>query len=288
MPIFEDRYQPWVGKAQPRLVRMAVLAREEFKLIFSGLWMKIAIGLILLVAAGISFVFFVIASINMRQVEHVMSQYLGNAVYRTSLSFDAVLIVALAAVAASGIIAKDLRSNATLLYFARPIGKLDYLMGKFLAAAGCMALGTLVPTVFLWIAAIVFKMEDCSWSSRFMDLGSIVLHSMLIIVPSTSIVLALSACTRWTAAAGILWVMLYLASATVGEFSQQLTHNQMGALFSLAEIWHDLGDFIYERRGKASFAIHPFGLEEMVGILAGLTAAAWTVLLLRARRIEKA
>jgi ABC-type transport system involved in multi-copper enzyme maturation permease subunit len=285
MPIFEEKYQPWVGTPQSRAVRMAILAREEFKLIFSSLWMKIAIGLILFIAAGMSFLFFVLSSANLNP--NMMKQFSGNIVYRTLLTFDSILIVALAAIVGSGLIAKDLRSNATLIYFSRPIGKLDYVMGKFTAAAACMALGTLVPTVLLWASSIIFKMEDIGWGSRLLDLGSIVFHSLLIIVPATSIVLALSACTRWTAAAGIVWVMIYLVSASVGAIGEGVTRDPWYGLCSLGQLWSDVGDFIYETRGKMEPLEHPYDLFELLGILIGLTALSWALLLWRVRRIER-
>jgi ABC-2 type transport system permease protein len=286
MPIFEDKYRPWVGRPQPRLRRVAILAREEFKLLFSGLWMRIVLGLIFLIAAGVSFLFFVLSSINV-EPSRMLPQFSGNMVFRTYLSFAAILVVALAGVSASGLISKDLKSYATLLYFARPIGKGDYLLGKFLAAMGCLTLGTLLPAVLLWGAAIVFKMEEVSWGSRLRDLSSILAHSMLIMIPAASMVLALSACTRWTAMAGIVWVMLYVASVSVGAIGVNLTDDRMYELFSLAEIWDGLGNFLYEHRARGPRPSPPYALIHPVAILTGLTAAAWGLLFWRARRIER-
>jgi hypothetical protein len=286
MPIFEERYQTWIGKPQPRPVRVAILAREEIKLILSSLWMKIAVGLLLILAAGLSFLFFVRASLNV-PAERMFAQFFGNVVYRTYLSFDSILIVALAAIVGSGLISKDLRTNANLIYFSRPIGKIDYLVGKFCAALTYMALGTLVPVLFLWVSAIVFKVEDIGWLSRFKDLGSILAHSLLIIVPVTSMILAFSACSRWTAAAGIVWVMMYLASASLGEIGSNMSRDTSYELLSLQRIWISLGDFLYEDRVKTPAREHPYGLLELIGVLAAITAASWAVLVWRVQKIER-
>lgn len=286
MPIFEERYRTWIGTPQSRAVRVLILAREEIKLILSSLWMKISVGLLLVLAAGLSFLFFIRASTNV-PAERMFAQFFGNVVYRTYLGFDSILIVALAAIVGSGLISKDLRSNATLIYFSRPIGKFDYLFGKFLAAIAYMSLGTLIPVLFLWLSAIVFKVEDIGWASRMKDLGSIVAHSMLIIVPVTSMILAFSACSRWTAAAGIVWVMLYLASASLGEIGGNLSQDSSFELLSLQRIWVNLGDFLYEQRATATVREHPYGLAELLLVLGGLTAAAWAVLAWRIRKIER-
>jgi ABC-2 type transport system permease protein len=62
-----------------------------------------------------------------------------------------VLMFAILAIAwyGAGLIAEDRRLGANLLYFSRPITRLDYLLGKFVAAAsyGCFAL--LVPALMI-------------------------------------------------------------------------------------------------------------------------------------------
>src|SRR6188508_2919932 len=57
----------------------------------------------------------------------------------------------------AGVLAEDRRLGAHLLYFARPLTRLDYFLGKFLTVAFFGALASLVPGLFICLVA--------AWSS---------------------------------------------------------------------------------------------------------------------------
>ncbi|HOW85312.1 MAG TPA: ABC transporter permease subunit [Candidatus Aminicenantes bacterium] len=70
-----------------------------------------------------------------------------------SLLFMIALVLALGA---GGLIADDLRHGSLQLYFARPLGKKDYIAGKMSVAAFFVLLYTAVPGLLLVIFKLVF------------------------------------------------------------------------------------------------------------------------------------
>lgn len=59
----------------------------------------------------------------------------------------------------SGLICEDRRANAHLLYFARPLTRLDYFLGKLCAASFFGALGVFVPSVLICLMAVFASPE---------------------------------------------------------------------------------------------------------------------------------
>lgn len=74
-----------------------------------------------------------------------LSSFIG-----TQLFFTAILL----GVGFGGIIADDRRTGAFELYFSRPLSRLDYALGKLLAAALVPMTTIVLPFVVLWVAVV--------------------------------------------------------------------------------------------------------------------------------------
>lgn len=98
-------------------------------------------------------------------MKHMVRGIVGE-VHNTLATFIGVQMLACAlllAMVAGGLIAEDRRTGAMELYFSRPLSRLDYLVGKTLAA-GLLPLGTLViPFVLLWVLAVGMSPPDLAW-----------------------------------------------------------------------------------------------------------------------------
>jgi hypothetical protein len=79
------------------------------------------------------------------QVHGTLSTFLGVQLHATAL---------LLAVVAGGLIAEDRRTRAFELYFSRPLGALDYAIGKGLVAVAVPFTTIFVPFLGLWILAV--------------------------------------------------------------------------------------------------------------------------------------
>jgi hypothetical protein len=68
---------------------------------------------------------------------------------------QAVLLAIVVGLIAPALISRDLRAKAWLVYFTRPLGRTDYILGKVLTLAAIVGLVTLVPALVLWIVGVL-------------------------------------------------------------------------------------------------------------------------------------
>lgn len=112
----------------------------------------------------------------------------------------------------AGLIAEDRREKAHLLYFARPISRTDYLLGKFLTVLPFGAVATVLPGIVICLVAS-FASPDWSFVREEGDvIWKMLLFSVVSLLTFTSITLAVSSlCQRKThALAGTLGFFLLM------------------------------------------------------------------------------
>jgi ABC-type transport system involved in multi-copper enzyme maturation permease subunit len=182
---------------------------------------------------------------------------------------------------ASGLFCEDKKAGAHQLYFARPITRLDYFLGKFLVAAYFALKAILVPVLATCIAASIFS-PDWSFLRKEWDVFLRALaFSLVWTVVISSLVLAASslASRKSFALLGIFgFVMLSVPFAGIlGQFVDK-------RLFSLA-LLIDL-----DALGQAIFG-RPTEIEGVTaanawGFVTALTLGCWGVVWLRLRRLE--
>jgi ABC-type transport system involved in multi-copper enzyme maturation permease subunit len=125
--------------------------------------------------------------------------------------------VVLPAVAAAGLLAADRRTGALQIYFARPVARLDYLLGKTLACATFVGLTTLLPALLLWIATVAFgSAAEMTWKIWVAPLG-IVGAGAVYALWATALVLSLSAVMRRPAYVALVAVFVYLVFEALGK-----------------------------------------------------------------------
>jgi ABC-type transport system involved in multi-copper enzyme maturation permease subunit len=136
-------------------------------------------------------------------------------------------VFALLAVAwlSSGLFCEDKKAGAHQLYFARPITRLDYFLGKFMTAAFFGLWAMLVPLLSVCIAASIASPEwsflEKEWDVFFRVIGFSLLWTCVI---STLVLLASSLAGRKSFAfLGVFgFVMMAVpVSAILGEFVQE-------------------------------------------------------------------
>lgn len=182
---------------------------------------------------------------------------------------------------ASGLFCEDRKAGAHQLYFARPITRLDYFLGKFLVAAFFAILAVLVPVLATCIAAAAFSPEwsflKQEWDVFLQALGFGLLWTVVI----SSLVLAASslASRKSFALLGIFgFVMLSVPFAGIlGQFVDK-------RLFSLALLidLDALGQAIFGRPTE----IEGVTAGSALGFVTALTLGCWGVIWLRLRRLE--
>ena len=122
---------------------------------------------------------------------------------------QSLLILFLIGSIAPSLISRDLRSRAFLLYFSRPIGKLEYLLGKLgVPAAFIIAVSTL-PALALYLFAIMMSPSlSVFWSTWDIPLR-ILGATVAVVLPMSAISLMLSSLTQESRFANFSWFAIW-------------------------------------------------------------------------------
>ena len=116
-----------------------------------------------------------------------------------------VLMVMLVGLIAPSLIARDMRSRAFLLYFSRPLSRVDYVFGKSVVVWAYLAMITTVPATSLYVLGVLLS-PDLSVISATWDLPlRILAASVWLIVPTTAVSLCFSSLTTESRYAAFAW-----------------------------------------------------------------------------------
>jgi ABC-2 type transport system permease protein len=107
------------------------------------------------------------------------------------------------------LISKDVRSRALVLYFSRPIGRLEYLLGKFLVPTGFLMAITTAPALVLYILGVFLSPSfEVVWWTWDIPLR-IFLATAVVVLPTVSLALMLSAMTQESRFAAFAWFAIW-------------------------------------------------------------------------------
>ena len=122
---------------------------------------------------------------------------------------QSLLILFLIGTIAPGLISRDLRSRAFLLYFSRPIGKLEYLLGKLCIPAAFIIGVSTLPALALYFFAIMMSPSLsvfwCTWDVPLRILGA----TVALVLPTSAIALMLSSLTQESRFANFSWFAVW-------------------------------------------------------------------------------
>jgi ABC-type transport system involved in multi-copper enzyme maturation permease subunit len=157
----------------------------------------------------------------------------------------------LVALIAPPLIARDLRSRAYLLYFSRPITRLEYVFGKMAVVAAYLLMVTLVPGVVLYILGVALSPHfDVFYDTWDLPLR-VVAASAIVIIPTVTFALALSALLGESRYATFCWFAPWVLGFVA--FMSMMAMNEKSALrgrnpllisnkWSLLSPYHTLGE----------------------------------------------
>lgn len=285
MAVHDQSYAPWEGTYVSRFSRVRAIVEAELAQPFKNIWTLIVVILAFVVAAAwVLFLFW--ASTQAGHILQLLTQpeskvaalpqlqklrfALGNNIYReqffNNFLFSMVLTVLSATVGAS-LISRDLKHNALLMFFSKAITRGDYVAAKFLTLVLFLLFVTLGPALLLFLGQLGIGLEKITFGQRLADAGSILLHALILVVPTSAVVLACSAATKRAYLAGVLWATLFFSveglsrnlTATVGE--------EWCKFLSWRNLMQHLGDQVYQSR--------PLGPRLMSGPEQPLLEAGW-------------
>jgi hypothetical protein len=147
---------------------------------------------------------------------------------------------------APALVAQDVRTKAFLLYFSRPLARLEYVLGKMAVVWAYLLLITALPGLVLYVLGVLFspdwRVVLSTWDLPLRILGA----SAVLMIPTTSVALALSSLTSETRYATFGWVALW----AVGWAAYLLLWANLPATadahrWELVSLYHTLGTVEY-------------------------------------------
>ncbi len=123
---------------------------------------------------------------------------------------QSILMVLVVGIVAPPLISQDLRTRAYLIYFARPITRLEYIVGKFGAVGFFLLCISAVPALLLYVVG-VFLSPSLTVVLSTWDLPiRILVGAACLIVPTTLVALAFSSLTLESRYAGFAWFAMWI------------------------------------------------------------------------------
>lgn len=159
-------------------------------------------------------------------------------------------VVIFTTVIGSPMISTDLKNNAVMLYFSRPLTKEDYFLGKFLTLFVLILFVTLIPAMIMSVTIAGLATEELK---LYMDVGKVILTlntvAVLIAVVFSAIALFISSLTKNYLYAGVgIFSILFFSNSIALLFSEIINEK----LFYLS-IWYDFMIIADDGAGFNSF-----------------------------------
>jgi len=234
MPIFDQGYQHWKGPLAGHAWRWLAIARHGVRVQIKGRIVRILLlfawlpALALVVAMALWGLVEQQAEGVVRLVRNLLpaDMLLDPRAYRATAwtvaySFffktQMFFIMLLVVVAGPGLISRDLRFNALPLYFARPLTRLDYILGKLGVIGALVAAVAVGPALFAYIIGVGFSLDITVVRDTFPVLLGSLAFGLVITLSVGTLILALSSLSKRSLYVGITWAGLWLISGSVGS-----------------------------------------------------------------------
>jgi ABC-2 type transport system permease protein len=224
MPIFDQGYQHWKGALSGHAWRWLAITRQglrgQLKAWLPALALVVALALWGMFEQGSETVIGLLQPMLPTGVAadpHAYRHAVWTISYSMFFKFEIFFIMLLVLVVGPNLISRDLRFNALPLYFSRPLGRLDYFLGKLGVIAALVAAVAVLPAVAAYILGVCFSLDLSVIRDTWRLLPASILYGLVIVVSAGMLMLALSSLSRRSLYVGIAWVGLWIISSAVAS-----------------------------------------------------------------------
>lgn len=283
MPIYDQSYRHYEARAALRRTRFWPITREALRLLLAR-----KAFLLFLLACWLPFVGHVIYLYAVTRFSGMVGPELrqllavDGAFFMRFYTWQRPLAVLVTVFAGAGLIAHDLRTNAILVYLARPLTRRDYVLGKFLTLALLGAGVTLVPALLLYGVGLALVPDQLLTLQQAYLVPAIVAVGALITVILSLSMLALSALSRNARVAGLSFIGVLLGLDLVRGLLWLTYRSPLAALVSIEGLTNTVGQALFGISARGAQAPWPAA----VAVLVLLAAACLWVLRVRVRAVE--
>lgn len=240
MPIHDQSYRRYAGERAPQGRAWAVIATAGIKQMLAK---RKFLGLLI-----IAWLPFVVRAVQMYLAANFpqMSMIAPSAdTFREFLEQQGVFTFFITIFTGAGLIANDLRANALQIYLSKPLGRVEYIAGKFAVLAFFLLLVTWLPATMLLIIQIVFAGNLTFLATNLFLLPAILVATGVETIVLSLVMLALSSLSKSARFVGIMYAgMMFFTHALYGVV-YVVTRNTKFSWMSLQGNLQHIGDVIF-------------------------------------------
>ncbi len=240
MPIHDQSYRRYAGDRAPEGRACTVIARAGIR---NMLGKRKFLGL--LIIAWLPFV-----------VRTVMMYFAANfpqmsmiapspETFRQFLDQQGIWTFFITIFTGAGLIANDLRANALQIYLSKPLGRFEYIAGKFAVLAFFLLLVTWLPATMLLVIQVVFAGNLTFLTSNLFLIPAILVATGIETIVLCFVMLALSSLSKSARFVGIMYAGMVLFTHALYGVVFVVTRNTRFSWISLTGNLQHLGDVIF-------------------------------------------
>jgi ABC-2 type transport system permease protein len=246
MAVFERRLHPYAGPLTPRRRRFLVVAAYARREVFRSRFTTAFFALCLAPAVIAALYVYLLHNLDLLKAMGDAAGRMPQAdetFFSYALRCQGLLAFLLAVLVGPGLVSPDLADNALPLYFARPLTRGEYVLGKLTVLGAALSLVTWVPLILL--ALLDASLTDGPWlADHARILGAVTAGSWIWVLVVALLALALSAWVRWKAMAGALLVAVFFVARALGAIINKTFDTVWGDLVNpsklIVSVWDQL------------------------------------------------
>jgi ABC-2 type transport system permease protein len=215
-------YRSYDGPIRARYARWWVVAQSGLRRTWGQWWFYILIALPLIRFLIAGFLMFWKSQLGVQ-----MGNYLGEPEGQLyALQFWSVLcgdvnslfLLIIALVVGAGSISADLQANALLVYFSKPIGKVDYLVGKWMGIFLTIFGVAFIPSALLYLFCVVSYREEGFLTSEPWLGPRLLLATLVPAILHASLIVGISAWSKSPRIVAAIYTSIYIVSGILVTF----------------------------------------------------------------------
>ena len=258
MPVYENKYQTWEGSPKSPWNRLLVFPR------YSYMQLKGQRFVYMLFALGwfpfLLFLVYIYLRVNVKLVESLRIPV--NQLPPVNAQFFFVFLVVqlpfllfFTLIIGPALISRDIRHKALPMILSKPIGRWEYLLGKYMVLFILLSVFTWFQGSMLFISqsAVAPKISPWRalfWSENLFILPKIILFSFVVITSLNLLVMMFSSLTnnhRFATAAVIMYI---IGGIIIGGISSQIFRSAKWMILSLATSVMSIGYWMFRLKNE--------------------------------------
>jgi ABC-2 type transport system permease protein len=233
MPIFDQGYQHWQGKLSGHAWRWLTITRQGVRAQMKNRWLRIVMLFAWIPAialAGVLIIWGLVEQGVGAVRPWIEGLPIGRQILADPLSFrpavwglaydyffrvEMFFSMSLVLLAGPNLISRDLRFNAFPLYFARPLRRIDYFMGKLGVIAVFLSAVAIWPAIIAYLLGVCFSLDLKLIVQMLPLLLSSIAFGAVIVLSAGSLMLALSCLSRNSRYVAAFWIGVWFITSAV-------------------------------------------------------------------------